>query len=229
VQKQGKISVIVPTKDEAENMMPLALALQKALQQFDFDVIIIDDSPSNETIETAKKVYDHLGIPVTLNHRKKSGKGSAIRDGFSLVSSSDYIAIIDADLQYPPRRIPEMLNFLISQNFDIVIANRIRQDPPHRRILGMFFNQLLRLLFHIRWDTQAGLKVMRKEVTDNVTYVTDGWAWDVEFLVRAAQKGYSINEFPVEFLQRKKGKTKINPLTSTLSMFFALLKIRQKL
>ena len=68
---------------------------------------------------------------------------------------------------------------------------------------------------------------MRKEVSDNVTYVTDGWAWDVEFLVRAIQKGYTINEFPVEFLQRKKGKTKINPLTSTLSMFFALLKIRQ--
>ena len=42
VHKEGKISVIIPTKDEAENMMPLALALQKALQQFDFDVIIID-------------------------------------------------------------------------------------------------------------------------------------------------------------------------------------------
>jgi dolichol-phosphate mannosyltransferase len=193
-------------------MMPLALALHKALQQFDFDVIIIDDSPSNETVETAKRAYDHLGIPVTVNHRKKSGKGSALRDGFRYVTSSDFVAIIDADLQYPPRRIPEMLNF---------------QDPPHRRILGMFFNLLLRLLFHLRWDTQAGLKVMRREVAESIDYVTDGWAWDVEFLVRAVQKGYSINEYPVEFLQRRKGKTKINPLTSTLSMFFALLKIRQ--
>ncbi len=120
-----------------------------------------------------------------------------------------------------------MLNFLINKNLDIVIANRIRQDPPHRRVLGMFFNYLLRLLFHLRWDTQAGLKVMRREVTENITYVTDGWAWDVEFLVRASRKGYLINEYPVEFLQRKKGKTKINPLTSTLSMFFTLLKIRQ--
>ncbi len=203
------------------------MPLQKALQQFDFDVVIIDDSLSNETIETAKRAYDHLSIPVTLDHRKKSGKGSAIRDGFRHVSSSEYIAIIDADLQYPPRRIPEMLNFLINKNLDIVIANRIRQDPPHRRVLGMFFNYLLRLLFHLRWDTQAGLKVMRREVTENITYVTDGWAWDVEFLVRASRKGYLINEYPVEFLQRKKGKTKINPLTSTLSMFFTLLKIRQ--
>ncbi|WP_287586810.1 glycosyltransferase [Candidatus Borrarchaeum sp.] len=227
MQKQGKISVIIPTKDEAENMMPLALALHKALQQFDFDVIIIDDSASTVTVETAKKAYDHLGIPITVNHRKKSGKGSAIRDGFRYVSSSDYIAIIDADLQYPPRRIPEMLNLLIKKNLDIVNANRIRQDPPYRRILGMFFNLLLRLLFHLRWDTQAGLKVMRREVTESIDYVTDGWAWDVEFLVRAVQKGYSIDEYPVEFLQRKKGKTKINPLTSTLSMFFALLKIRQ--
>ncbi|MFX1519688.1 MAG: glycosyltransferase [Promethearchaeota archaeon] len=229
MQKQGKIAVIIPTKDEAENMMPLALALQKALHQYDFNVIIIDDSTSIETIEAAKKAYNPLEIPITVIHRKKSGKGSAIRDGFSYVSFSDYVAIIDADLQYPPRRIPEMLNFLFHQDLDIVNAKRIRRDPPYRRILGLSFNLLLRLLFHLRWDTQAGLKVMRKEVAESVSYVTDGWAWDVEFLVKAARKGFKIGEFPVEFLQRKKGKTKIHPFTSTLNMLFSLLKLRQML
>ncbi len=227
VQKQGKVSVIIPTKDEAENMMPLALAIHKALHQYDFDVIIIDDSVSTKTIQAAKKAYSHLGIPITAIHRKKSGKGSAIRDGFSYVSSCDYVAIIDADLQYLPRRIPEMLNYLIKKDLAIVNAKRIRQDPPYRRILGTFFNLLLKLLFHLQWDTQAGLKVMKKEVAKKVFFVTDGWAWDVEFLVRAARHGYQIDEFPVEFLQRKKGKTKINPLTSTLNMLFALLKMRQ--
>ncbi len=228
MQKQGKISVIIPTKDEAENMMPLALAIHKALHNYDFDIIIIDDSTSTKTIEAAKKAYTHLGIPITAIHRKKSGKGSAIREGFSYVSSSEFVAIIDADLQYPPRRIPEMLDFLVHKNYDLVNANRIRHDPPHRRILGMFFNLLLRFLFHLRWDTQAGLKVMRKEVANNVSYTTDGWAWDVEFLVKAARR-FKIGEFPVEFLQRKKGKTKIHPFTSTFNMLFALLKMRQKL
>jgi glycosyltransferase involved in cell wall biosynthesis len=229
VQKPGKISVIIPTKDEAENMMPLALALYKALHQYDFDVIIMDDSVSAETVEAAKKAYIPFDIPITAIHRKKSGKGSAIRDGFSYVAFSDYITIIDADLQYPPRRIPEMLDFLIHQDLDIVNAKRIRRDPPHRRILGMFFNLLLRLLFHLRWDTQAGLKVMRKDVAESVSYETDGWAWDVEFLVKAARQGFKIGEFPVEFLQRKKGKTKIHPFKSTLNMLFSLLKLRQRL
>jgi hypothetical protein len=122
-----------------------------------------------------------------------------------------------------------MLDFLLHQDLDIVNAKRIRRDPPHRRILGMFFNLLLRLLFHLRWDTQAGLKIMRKDVTESVSYVTDGWAWDVEFLIKAARQNFKIGEFPVEFLQRKKGKTKIHPFKSTLNMLVSLLKLRQRL
>jgi len=214
------ISIIVPTYNEEKTIEDFLLAIKK-LKLKNYEVIIVDDS-KDSTAEIAKNFMKKNKIKGKVIKRvKKKGKGSAIRDGLKF-AKGDYIALIDADLQYNPKDIPKMISLL--KNYDLVNTRRLRKDRFYRKILGLIFRFFVFLLFDLKIETQSTLRAFRKELK-NIKFYSNGFTWDVEFLYKVKKANYKICEYPIVYGRRKKGKSKINVFTS-IKMFFELLKIR---
>jgi dolichol-phosphate mannosyltransferase len=152
----------------------------------------------------------------------KRGKGSAIRDGLKLAKGK-YIVLIDADLQYPVEKIPALVEKL--KECDIVNTRRLRKDPFYRKLLGLSFRFLVFLIFGLIIETQSTFRAFKKEVKEKIEFKANSWAWDVEFLYKAKKAGFKICSYPVIYGERKRGKSKVNFITS-IKMFLELLKIR---
>jgi dolichol-phosphate mannosyltransferase len=218
------ISIIVPTFNEEETIEEFLKKVKELkLQLKDFELIIVDDSIDN-TAKVAKMLMKKFRIKGKLLKRiGKRGKGSAIRDGLKL-AKGEYIVLIDADLQYPVEKIPALVEKL--KECDIVNTRRLRKDPFYRKLLGLSFRFLVFLIFGLTVETQSTFRAFKKEVKEKIEFKADSWAWDVEFLYKAKKAGFKICSYPVVYGERKKGKSKVNFITS-IKMFLELLKIRK--
>jgi glycosyltransferase involved in cell wall biosynthesis len=222
------ISVVVPTRNEERIISKFLMVLKDALKNKKYEVIIIDDSPDKKTIRMAEKTAKKNKIDLKAIHRTggATGKGSAVDLGFKKAVGNQ-VVMIDADLEYDPFEIPKMLEKLDSS--DLVVSVRKRKDKWYRKVLGKGFRLLTLILFRINFDTQSGLKVMKKEVAKKIDIKTKSWAWDVELIAKAKKNGFKIKTHEIEFKTRETGESKINPLKSSFEMFFDLLKLRFKI
>jgi len=219
-----KVSIIVPTFNEEETIKEFFKKIKEIKRQLKSpELIIVDDSIDN-TAKVAKKLMKKFRIKgKVLKRIGKRGKGSAIRDGLKL-AKGEYIVLIDADLQYPVEKIPALVEKL--KECDIVNTRRLRKDPFYRKLLGLCFRFLVFLIFGLTIETQSTFRAFKKEVKEKIEFKANSWAWDVEFLYKAKKTGFKICSYPVIYGERKKGKSKVNFITS-IKMLLELLKIRK--
>jgi len=116
-----KVSVVVPTYNEAENIKKLVPLLDSVLKDYDHEIIIVDDNSPDGTAKVAKKLAEQYPVKI-LKREKKLGLASAILYGF-MNANGDVLGVIDADLQHPPELLGEMAK-KIEDGYDIVIASR---------------------------------------------------------------------------------------------------------
>jgi dolichol-phosphate mannosyltransferase len=218
------ITIIIPTFNEEETIKEFLKKVKEIKPQLkSLELIIVDDSIDN-TAKVAKKLMKKFRIKgKVLKRIGKRGKGSAIRDGLKL-AKGEYIVLIDADLQYPVEKIPTLVEKL--RECDIVNTRRLRKDPFYRKLLGLCFRFLVFLIFGLTIETQSTFRAFKKEVKEKIEFKANSWAWDVEFLYKAKKAGFKICSYPVIYGERKKGKSKVNFITS-IKMFLELLKIRK--
>jgi dolichyl-phosphate beta-glucosyltransferase len=148
-------------------------------------------------------------------------------------AQGEYLFICDADLSMP---IVEALKFLPPQidKYDIAIASREAAgsqrigEPEIRHIMGRVFNWIVRIIA-VRGlnDTQCGFKCFRREVALDIfpMQTINGWAFDVELLFIAQERGYKIIEIPITWYY--KDHSKIKPLKDSIDMVWETLKIRR--
>lgn len=119
-----KLSIVIPTYNERENLPILLEKLEKTLCGIDFEVIIVDDDSPDGTWrlaeELARTKYPWLRVVRRVGER---GLASAVIRGFS-EAQGEYVAVMDADLQHPPETLPQMLEKAFEEKADVVIASR---------------------------------------------------------------------------------------------------------
>lgn len=208
-----EISVVVPVFNEADNIPELVKRIDSSLKKagYVYEIILIDDNSTDKTLEVARELA--LSYPMLVCIKiGKPGKAYSLTEGF-LKAKYAHVCFIDADLQYPPEAIPHMTNLLKEK--DIVVANRkVSKESFMRKIMSNTFKNVFgKFLFSLNHDIQAGLKVFRKEVIESVSFrPASSWTFDLEFLHRAAQFGFSIENYNITFSERKYGVSKINSL-----------------
>jgi glycosyltransferase XagB len=222
-----QLSIVIPTWNEEGNIQPLVERIDAALKSHGimYEIIFVDDHSTDSTeqqILTLGKVYP---IKKLLIKKSKRGKAQSLLWGFKH-TQYDTIAMIDADLQYPPEAIPEMLK-KIDSHADIVIANRREQHISFRRktlsyIYRHFFGKFLN---GFNCDVQSGLKVFKKEIVERIHLHPSPWTFDLEFLIKARNAGYKIKTVDITFQKRQWGKPKIGLIPATLEMSAAALKL----
>ncbi|HWQ84285.1 MAG TPA: glycosyltransferase, partial [Anaerolineales bacterium] len=159
------------------------------------------------------------------------GKGLAVRSGM-LTARGEYRFMADADFSMPPQYINRFLPPDLPK-CDIAIASReapgaVRYgEPAYRHFIGRIFNLMIRTLALPEFeDTQCGFKCLRGEVAEEVfPYQTvSGWAFDVEILFIARQRGYRIVELPIPWYFNEDSKVRV--IRDSLEMARDLLRIR---
>lgn len=213
------LSIVVPTYNEKENVEALVARIENALTAyFDFEIIFIDDKSTDGTFELLGQIQTRNEKVSVFSKVGKRGKAFSLVQGFAK-AKFDLIAMIDADLQYPPEEIFPMVQKL--REFDVLVADRkINQEGAVRKLFSKTFRTLFgQGIYKLNVDIQSGLKVFKKEVISEISFTAkSGWTFDLEFLRRAHEAGFKIGSHDIEFAKRVSGKSKVSPVSSTVEV-----------
>jgi dolichol-phosphate mannosyltransferase len=223
------ISVIVPTLNEAGNMEQLMQRIHQPLQDANIkhEILVVDDHSTDDTIKMAHNAPSDYCVRVVTKHGRP-GKAYSLLEGFD-AASHDIVAMIDADLQYPPEAIKPMYDRLRDEQADLVVTERVDQETPFlRQISTRIFNLIFaRLLFGVKYDTQSGLKLFRKSILRNYRLNPSPWSFDLEFIVRALENKDRIINHKIAFAERFAGEAKVNLISDTWELVVASLRLKR--
>lgn len=163
-----QFSVVVPMKNEADNVAPLVAEIAAACAGHRFEVIFVDDGSTDQTLarlEDASKAYPWVRV---LRHAISGGQSAAIHSGV-LAAHAPVICTMDGDGQNPPAEIPRLTAPLLgnpaSTSLGLVAGQRTkRQDTVSKRIASTLANAIRRsFLRDGTRDTGCGLKAFRRD------------------------------------------------------------------
>ncbi|HYK08617.1 MAG TPA: glycosyltransferase, partial [Candidatus Eisenbacteria bacterium] len=224
------ITIVVPVWNEEKNIPTLVNRIYSAFQKVDFsyDILFVDDHSTDKTTTAITNVQKKFPVSLLIKEGEK-GKAFSLCEGIRK-AEGDIVAILDADLQYPPEAIPEMAS-LLNNHVDIVVANRIKQKTSFaRQFISTSFKKFFgNFLFGLNHDIQAGLKVFKRDICQHIEYhPSSGWTFDLEFLLRASQAGFGIENYDVEFSERAYGKSKVSYVKTSLEIGLNALALKTR-
>src|SRR5258706_8011612 len=213
----NKLSIVIPVWNEEKNILPLIERIDNALDEkgIKYEIIFIDDNSKDKTAEIILSLTKKYPIQYQKKVGKK-GKAYSLVEGFA-VDKYDKLAMIDADLQYPPEALPQMVE-KIEKGADIVVARRKNNKSPKiRQLASKVYRGIFgKLLFGLSQDIQSGLKVFTKEAYTVISpKPISSWTFDLDFLNRAREAGFKIESHDIAFEKRVFGKSKISLLKTT--------------
>lgn len=209
-----KLSIVISVYNEEENVKPLYDQITDALQEFNYEVIFVDDGSSDSTVKNIKAIKDdkvHL-----LEFKKNFGQSSALLAGFDY-ATGDYIITMDGDLQNDPTDIPHMYKKAKEDDLDLVTGIRKnRQDDLFiRKIPSIIANRLVSKASNIKIkDNGCALKVFRADLAKSL-----GLYGELHRLISvlAALEGAKIAQVDVKHHPRIHGQSKYG-LSRTLKV-----------
>ncbi len=162
-----KLSVVIPLMNEEDNIKPLFEAIRSALKDIDYELILVDDGSTDETVKRIKELADNKTKLLIFN--RNFGQTTAMAAGID-EAEGELIVTLDGDLQNDPSDIPMMIKKLESEGWDVVAGRRAnRQDDSLRKIPSKIANWIIRKStgVYIR-DYGCTLKLFKRDVAKNL-------------------------------------------------------------
>lgn len=202
INKEKKVSVVIPTLNEGKNL-PLVLNDLKKIKCVN-EIIVVDKYSKDKTVEIAKR----FGCRVFYDDK---GKGSALRKGMNEARGSIVISM-DADCSMIAKEIL-LLKAGIEAGYDVCMGSRFIQGggtedmPLFRKIGNKFFVFLVNFLWRMNYsDLCYGFRAFRKSVIKKLNLKRDGFGIETEISIKAAKNRLKILEVPSFEKARKYGK-----------------------
>ncbi len=232
VDERRRIIVMIPTYNEAENIADLVRAILALSLDADLSVLVVDDDSPDGTGRIAETMGRENGRVHVLVRKKRRGRGAAGLDGFkaALALEPNLVVEMDGDLSHHPRYIPDLV--AAADRYDVVLGSRFVPGgrDADRSLVRRFITLLVRLFIRRKFrfpvkDVSSGFRCFRREVLEAVDLddcVSVGPSVVLEVLHKAFLGGFRIGEVPIVFVDRKKGKTKLDLLTLVETLVAAL-------
>jgi len=199
-----QVSLLVPAKDEAENLPEFVRLCAEALTAapFSFEVVIVDDGSRDDSASLLARLRAEHPFLRVVTHRRQRGIADALRSA-SEAATGDILVFYPADLQYLPSDIPALVAPILSGEADIVTGTK--QGKYEKAFVSGVYNALCRRLFGVKVEDLNSVKAWRAEITRNVSLRPD---WHRYMVVIAAADGWRLTSRPVPLYPRRAGTSK---------------------
>jgi glycosyltransferase involved in cell wall biosynthesis len=199
-----RVSVLVPAKDEAENLPEFVRQAAVALgaAPFSAEVVVVDDGSIDNTAQVLTDLAARHSFLRWERHRTRQGIADALRTAGE-AARGDVLVFYPADLQYLPAEIPSLVAPILADEADLVTGTK--QGKYEKAFVSGIYNRLCRWLFGVRVTDLNSVKAYRREIMDVVPRRAD---WHRFFAVVASAEGYRLAERPVTLHPRRAGTTK---------------------
>ncbi|MBP6471750.1 MAG: glycosyltransferase family 2 protein [Chloroflexi bacterium] len=219
------VSIVIPAYNEEHGLGPVLAALLADMAQGGgpFEIIVVDDGSKDDTAVIAAQ------YPVTLlRHRVNKGYGAALKTGIRH-AQHDLICITDADGTYPNTRIPQLVNLLVDEGYDMVVGARIGENvqiPLVRRPAKWALGRLAAYVANEPIpDLNSGLRVFRREVAMRFfNILPNQFSFTTTITLAMLTNQYLVLYVPIDYFARV-GKSKIRPIHDTINFMKLVLRI----
>jgi dolichol-phosphate mannosyltransferase len=220
VINEPTIAVMLPTYREGQNIESLIREIQRL--NLNILVLVIDDSSPDGTADIVRRLQKEFDNVILFVRPAKLGLGTAITAGFRLLISlenpPDYIIAMDSDYSHNPKDIPTLVNSA-KHGYDLVIGSRYIHGgkttgwPIARRLISHIANLVATMMVGMRvQDCTSGFRCYSQEYVRDVISNLHSQTYEIqiETVKQAWARKFKVNEVPIVFSNRKRGKSKLS-------------------
>ena len=208
------VSIIIPTYNERENIERVVERCRAALSEYRFEIVVVDDDSPDKTWKIVEDTYSGAETVRIVRRTEESGLATAVSRGFD-EATYELCAVIDADLQHPPEKLPELVA-AFDARVDIVIGSRhvagggVENWSRFRRIVSRGAMAIAKLALPSTRgiaDPMSGFFAIRRELIDGVALAPTGYKILLEVLVKCEYE--RVVEVPYVFTERERGESNL--------------------
>jgi glycosyltransferase involved in cell wall biosynthesis len=224
---QRCLSVVIPSYNEEAT---IAHVVQKVLRlEAVAEVIVVNDCSKDRTAEIVRELA--LADPRVrlLQHDVNRGKTAALKTGFAELRG-DIVIVQDADLEYDPTEIPDVIQPILDGKADVVYGSRFLVRKASRVLYFYHYlaNKTLTFTSNLftninLTDVETGYKAFRSEIMRNMTITSSGFGFEIEVTAKVAKLRCAIYEVPISYYGRtyEQGK-KIGPMDGVAAFWYVI-------
>jgi len=228
-----KLSVVIPAYNEAESISATVNTLYNKLIMEGINnhqILVVNDNSKDNTLAVLTNLKNTVPTLDILTNTGPNGFGYAVRKGLDNYSG-DCVAIVMADLSDSADDLVRFYNAMIQNNVDCVFGTRwskggkVYDYPGHKLFLNRFFNNVVRILFGIKYnDVTNAFKLYKRHTIDGVKpFLSPHFNLTVEIPLKAIIRGYTYTVLPNSWTNRKHGVSNLKIREMGSRYFFILL------
>ena len=210
-----KVTIVSPTYNEAENVPRLVHDVGTVLSGIDYELLIVDDDSPDRTWAVAQELATQNPRIRVLRRTTDRGLSPAVMEGF-LSSSSDYVGVIDADLQHDPAILPQMIAAL-DAGAEIAVGSRYVEGGgtgtwnAARRFQSWVATKLAQTFLGVELtDPMSGYFVLRRDDFNRIHKQLDAGGFKILLEIIARLAPSRLEEVPYTFRTRVAGQSKLS-------------------
>lgn len=223
--KLKKIAVLIPCYNEELTINKVITDFKKELP--DSEIYVYDNNSVDDTYNVALKAG------ATVKKEIIQGKGNVVRTMFSEIDADIYV-LVDGDDTYPAETVCEMIDYLISNNADMVNGDRLSNGSyfnENKRKFHDFGNNIVRdsinILFHSQIkDVMTGYRVFSRRFVKNWPVMNGGFEIETEMTIHALDKRFKVIEYPIDYRDRPQGsESKLNTIDDGIKVVKTIIEM----
>lgn len=208
------VTIILPTLNEAANLPIIVPRIASALGERPFEVIVVDDNSRDNTLQVCRELSEQYPLRLHVRLEPKAGLSGAVLTGMAM-ANGDILLVMDADLQHPPAKIPELLAPIDAGDAEFVVGSRYVPGGSTYASWSLFRNLNSRIATLLARpfaggtsDPMSGFFALSRVAYERAEFLTPlGYKIGLELMCKCRPAG--VREIPIHFANREHGESKL--------------------
>lgn len=231
MQKLKKLSIVIPVYNEKDTLKTILEKVEGVdLGSIEKEIILVDDASKDGTTDILKELQNQKPYLNVIFKSQNSGKGSSLKQGFSL-STGDYVIVQDADLEYEPEEYKKLIKIVDEDTADVVYGSRFSGNYEDMTNLHYFGNKILTLTTNIFFgvmltDMETCYKLIPGEFARKVDIKSNRFNFEPEITAKILKSNMRIKEVPISYKGRSHSEGKKITWRDGMSALMTLIRFR---